>query len=176
MFRVKPRATLGLIFFTVLIQKSEKQRKVFSGCLKNLPSGIPSGHVLFPVWLKALLLFLSSEKVARGWKSLFRETSASQFCCGVFRFGSDVILVILRMFDQMGAGAGVKQANVFLVWWVHFQDCRNWGRFLTSRGWNLTRNLGSTCCTCKVPIVSNFYRMLCRVVKNITFLACGIMP
>ena len=31
-------------------------------------------------------------------------------------FGSDVKLVILRMFDQTGAGAGVKQANVFLVW------------------------------------------------------------
>ena len=41
MFRFKPRATLGLIFFTVLIQKSEKQWKVLSGCLKNLPSGIP---------------------------------------------------------------------------------------------------------------------------------------
>ena len=38
MFRVKPRVTLGLMFFTVLIQKSEKQWKVFSGCLKNLPS------------------------------------------------------------------------------------------------------------------------------------------
>ena len=40
MFRVKPRATLGLIFFTVLIQNSDKQWKVLSGCLKNLPSGI----------------------------------------------------------------------------------------------------------------------------------------
>ena len=48
MFRFKPRATLGLIFFTVLIQKSEKQWKVLSGCLKNLPSGIPSGHQTFP--------------------------------------------------------------------------------------------------------------------------------
>ena len=43
-FRVKPRANLGLIFFTVLIRKSEKQWKVLSGCLKNLPSGFPSGH------------------------------------------------------------------------------------------------------------------------------------
>ena len=33
-----------------------------------------------------------------------------------YSFGSDVMLVILRMFDQMGAGAGVKQANVSLVW------------------------------------------------------------
>ena len=40
MFRVKPRATLSLILFTVLIQKSETLWKVFSGCLKNLPSGI----------------------------------------------------------------------------------------------------------------------------------------
>ena len=48
MFRVKLRANLGLIFFTVLIQKSEKQWKVLSGCLKNLPSGIPSGHQTFP--------------------------------------------------------------------------------------------------------------------------------
>ena len=48
MFRVKPRANLGLIFFSVLIQKSEKQWKVRSGCLKNLPSGIPLGHQTFP--------------------------------------------------------------------------------------------------------------------------------
>ena len=48
MFRVKPRATLGLIFFTVLIQNSDKQWKVLSGCLKKLPSGIPSGHQTFP--------------------------------------------------------------------------------------------------------------------------------
>ena len=41
MFRVKPRATLGLIFFTVLIENSDKQWKVLSGCLKKLPSGIP---------------------------------------------------------------------------------------------------------------------------------------
>ena len=48
MFRVKPRATLSLIIFTVLIQKSEKQWKILSGCLKNLPSGIPLGHQTFP--------------------------------------------------------------------------------------------------------------------------------
>ena len=42
------RATLGLIFFTVLIQNSEKQLKVLSGCLKNLPSGTASGHQTFP--------------------------------------------------------------------------------------------------------------------------------
>ena len=44
MFRVEPRENLGLILFNVLIQKSEKPWKVISGCLKNLPSGIPSGH------------------------------------------------------------------------------------------------------------------------------------
>ena len=44
MFRVKPRTTLGLIFFTILIQKSEKQWKILSGCLKNLPSGIPEAN------------------------------------------------------------------------------------------------------------------------------------
>ena len=44
MFRVKLRATLGLIFFTDLIKNSDKQWKVLSGCLKKLPSGIPSGH------------------------------------------------------------------------------------------------------------------------------------
>ena len=48
MFRVKPRVTLGLILFTVLIQKSDKQWKVLSGCLKNLPTRIPSGHQTFP--------------------------------------------------------------------------------------------------------------------------------
>ena len=48
MFRVKPRVTLGLIFFTVLIQNSDKQWQVLSGCLKKLPSGIPSGHQTFP--------------------------------------------------------------------------------------------------------------------------------
>ena len=43
MFRVKPRATLGLIFFTVLIQKSEEKWKVLGDCPKNWPSGIPQG-------------------------------------------------------------------------------------------------------------------------------------
>ena len=41
-FRVKPRATLGLI--SVLIQKSEKQWKVLRGFLNNFPPGIPFGH------------------------------------------------------------------------------------------------------------------------------------
>ena len=41
-------ASLGLIIFTVLIQKSEKQWKVLRDCLKNLPTGIPSGHQTFP--------------------------------------------------------------------------------------------------------------------------------
>ena len=41
MFRVKPMVTQGLIFFTVLIQKSEKQWKVLNGCLKNLHTRIP---------------------------------------------------------------------------------------------------------------------------------------
>ena len=55
MFRVKPRATLGLIFFTVLIHNSDKQWKVLSDCLEKValrnslrssdfPSGLrPSG-------------------------------------------------------------------------------------------------------------------------------------
>ena len=41
-------ASLGLIIFTVLIRKSEKQWKVLRDCLKNLPTGIPSGHQTFP--------------------------------------------------------------------------------------------------------------------------------
>ena len=48
MFRVNPRVTLGLVFFTVLIQKSEKQWKVLRDCLENLPTGIPSSHQTFP--------------------------------------------------------------------------------------------------------------------------------
>ena len=36
-----------IILFTVLIQKSDKQWKVLSGCLKNLPTGIPWGHQSF---------------------------------------------------------------------------------------------------------------------------------
>ena len=47
--RVKPRATLGLIFFTIVIQRSEKQRKVLSHCLNNFPLGIPSGFQTFPL-------------------------------------------------------------------------------------------------------------------------------
>ena len=58
MFRVKERENMGLIFFTVLIQKSENQRKVFRGCLKNLslwssdfPSGLrPSGKIFKIFW------------------------------------------------------------------------------------------------------------------------------
>ena len=42
-FRVKRRVFMRLIFFTVLIQKSDKQWEVLSGCLKNLPRRIPSG-------------------------------------------------------------------------------------------------------------------------------------
>ena len=37
MFRVNRRVTLGLIFFTVLIQKSDKQLKVLHGFLKICP-------------------------------------------------------------------------------------------------------------------------------------------
>ena len=48
MFRVEPRATMGLIFLTVLIQKSEKHWKALNSCLKNLNFGIPSGHQTFP--------------------------------------------------------------------------------------------------------------------------------
>ena len=47
MFRVKPRATLGLIFFTVLIQNSDKQWKVLSGCLEKVALGNSLGQ-LFP--------------------------------------------------------------------------------------------------------------------------------
>ena len=39
--KVKPRANLVLTFFTVLIQKSEKQLKVLSGCLKKFPLRTP---------------------------------------------------------------------------------------------------------------------------------------
>ena len=44
MFRVKPRATLGLIIFTVLIQNSEKQWNVLSGCLKICPRELPRAN------------------------------------------------------------------------------------------------------------------------------------
>ena len=37
-------ASLGFIFFTVLIRKSKKQWKVLRDCLKNLPMGIPWDH------------------------------------------------------------------------------------------------------------------------------------
>ena len=46
------RVTLGQIWalysLLFLIQKSEKQWKVLSGFLKNLPLGTPSGHQTFP--------------------------------------------------------------------------------------------------------------------------------
>ena len=35
---------MGLIFFTVLIQKSDKLGKVLSGCMKNFHSEIPEGN------------------------------------------------------------------------------------------------------------------------------------
>ena len=44
MFSVNPWATLGHIFFTILIQKSEKQWKILRVCLENLPTGGPSGN------------------------------------------------------------------------------------------------------------------------------------
>ena len=47
MFRVKPRATLGLILFTVLIQNSDKQWKVLSGCLEKVALWNSLGQ-LFP--------------------------------------------------------------------------------------------------------------------------------
>ena len=50
MFRVKPLVTLGLVFFSVLIHKSEKQWKFFRDCLENLPTGIPSGHQSDDPW------------------------------------------------------------------------------------------------------------------------------
>ena len=44
MFKHKPRASLGLIFFTVLIQKSEKQWKVLSVMGKVCPREIPRAN------------------------------------------------------------------------------------------------------------------------------------
>ena len=52
MFRVKPRATLGLIFFTVLIQNSEKQWKFLSGCLEKVALGNSLGSSDFPLGLR----------------------------------------------------------------------------------------------------------------------------
>ena len=49
MFRVKPMATLGLIFFTVLIQKSEKQWKGLSDCVQNCPQVIRLSHWASPL-------------------------------------------------------------------------------------------------------------------------------
>ena len=53
MFRVKPRATLGLILFTVLIQKSKKQWKVRSDCLQNFPWEFPR-VISLSLWAAAL--------------------------------------------------------------------------------------------------------------------------
>ena len=39
---------LGLIIFTVLIKKSEKQWKVLRDCLKNLRTGVPLGYQTLP--------------------------------------------------------------------------------------------------------------------------------
>ena len=52
MFRVKHRATLGLIFFTVLIQNSYKQWKVLSGCLEKVALGNFLGSSDFPSGLR----------------------------------------------------------------------------------------------------------------------------
>ena len=52
MFRVKPRATLGLIFFTVLIQNSDKQWKVLSGCLEKVALRNSLGSSDFPSGLR----------------------------------------------------------------------------------------------------------------------------
>ena len=51
MFSVNPGAILGLIIFTVLIQKSEgkKEWKVLRDCLKHLPTGLPLSHQAFPL-------------------------------------------------------------------------------------------------------------------------------
>ena len=48
MFSANPRVSMGLIIFTVLIRKYEKQWKVLRDCLQNLPMGLPSGHQTFP--------------------------------------------------------------------------------------------------------------------------------
>ena len=52
MFRVKPRATVGLIFFTVLIQNSDRQWKVLSGCLDKVALGNSLGSSDFPSGLR----------------------------------------------------------------------------------------------------------------------------
>ena len=46
--KICSESNLGLIFYNVLIQKSEIPWKVLSGCLKNLSLGIPIGHQTFP--------------------------------------------------------------------------------------------------------------------------------
>ena len=48
MFRINPRATLGRIIFTMLIQKSgKKQWNVLRGCLEKFPQGSPEGNQTF---------------------------------------------------------------------------------------------------------------------------------
>ena len=47
MFRVNPRVTVGLIFFTNVIQKFEKQWKLLGHCLEYLPMEGPSGNQTF---------------------------------------------------------------------------------------------------------------------------------
>ena len=52
MFRFKPRATLGLILFTVLIQNSDKQWKVLSGYLEKVALENSLGSSDFPSGLR----------------------------------------------------------------------------------------------------------------------------
>ena len=52
MFRVKPRATLGLTLFTVLIQNSDKQWNVLCGCLEKVALGNSLGSSDFPSGLR----------------------------------------------------------------------------------------------------------------------------
>ena len=52
MFRVKPRATLGLIFFTVLIQNPDKQWTFLSGRLEKVALGKSLGSSDFPSGLR----------------------------------------------------------------------------------------------------------------------------
>ena len=79
MFRVKPRATLDLIFFTVLIQNSEKQWKVLSGCLKNLPSGIPQGKFFQTTTADFPLFIPDFDVVEDGLGSRYTPTSICLF-------------------------------------------------------------------------------------------------
>ena len=93
--RAKPRANLGLTFFTVLIQKSEKQWKVLSGCLKNLPLGIPLGYQTFPRGCAP------QESLMTLWNSLGQNFPDND--CG-----------LSAVYTTFGAGAVIQLASLVL--------------------------------------------------------------